>query len=303
MGLSPALHVPGQPRATATGSPPRAPGMLRHGRGTLPRLLVISADSGLRQNCVHALSPAGIAVVEAGDGGLALAMLTAEPIDLVLLDLPLRQQDGHALCRHIRAMPAGRTLPNLVLATQATLADTGTIDSAFQAGASDVIAIPIHWPLLSHRLHAALRASAAAAKARRTQQRLQRTQQIAHMGHWELVLDSRRFHCAPELVQIYAADALAAGRRTATAFMRRVCAHDRARVNAARLAAAQQGQPDQLRFEVRRFDGVVRTLFEQVVALHDPAAGGPSAWRASARTSATASRPSAASPSWRTTTA
>ena len=123
------------------------------------------------------------------------------------------------------------------------------------------------------------------------------------MGHWELVLASRRFHCAPELVQIYAADALTDGRRTATAFMRRVCAHDRARVNAARLAAAQQGQPDQLRFEVRRFDGVVRTFFEQVVVLHDSAAGGPSAWRASARTSATASRPSAASPSWRTTTA
>ncbi len=236
-----------------------------------PRLLVVSDDSLLRQMTVHALGPTGVDVVQAADGDRALAILADAPIDLVLLDLLLPGQDGHQVCRRMRATPQGKALSILVLTD---VYDTSAIDIAYQAGATDFVAKPIHWALLSHRVRYALRASAAAASARRTQQRLRRAQQIAHMGHWEMLLPSQQFHCSTELAQVYAAGPQAAAATTATEFMRLVCAQDRERVAAARLAAARQGQPYQQSFQIQRFDGVVRTVFEQVVVLRD-ASGRP----------------------------
>ncbi|MES2714534.1 MAG: EAL domain-containing protein [Pseudomonadota bacterium] len=235
------------------------------------RLLIVDDDALLRHMAARTLRHAGFEVVEAADGEQALAILATDAIDLVLLDLLMPGLDGYQVCRRIRALPQGRILPILVLTG---LNDTGSIDSAYEAGATDFIAKPIHWTLLSHRVRYALRASAAAAGALRTQQRLERAQQIAHMGHWELLLAGQRFHCSPELAQVYAAGPEAVANASSTEFARRVCPQDRERVHGARLAAATLGQPYQMSFDVQRFDGVVRTVFEQVVVLHD-ASGRP----------------------------
>lgn len=230
------------------------------------RLLVVDDDAVMRELATHTLRMGGFDVVEAADGSQALALLAAGGIDLVLLDLVMPGLDGYQVCRQIRTMPQGALLPVLVLTG---LNDTASIDAAYEAGASDFIAKPIHWTLLAHRVRYALRASAAVASAWRTRQRLERAQQIAHMGHWEVLVASQRFHCSPSLAQVYAAPPEVIAQTTLAAFARRVCPHDRDRVNAARLAAGVQGQPYQMRFEVERFDGVVRTMFEQVVVLRD----------------------------------
>jgi len=237
----------------------------------MPRLLVVDDDDVLREMAAFTLRQAGFDVVEATDGAQALAMLAAGGIDLVLLDLVMPGLDGYEVCRQIRALPQCGPLPVLVLTG---LNDTASIDAAYQAGASDFIAKPIHLTLLSHRVRYALRASAVAASALRNRQRLERAQQIAHMGHWELVLAGLRFHCSPGLMQVYAAPPEAAACATAAEFANRVCPADRERVQAARMAAAVAGQPYQMSFEVLRFDGAVRTVFEQVVVLRD-AAGAP----------------------------
>ena len=238
---------------------------------TVQRLLVVDDDALLRHMAARTLRHAGFDVAEATDGDQALAILAAETIDLVLLDLVMPGLDGYQVCRRIRNLPQGHNLPILVLTG---LNDTGSIDQAYEAGATDFIAKPIHWTLLSHRVRYALRASAAAANALRTQQRLERAQQIAHMGHWEMVLASQRFHCSPGLAQVYAAGPQTVADSTATAFIRCVRPQDQERVHAARLAAATQGQPYQMSFEVQRFDGMVRTVFEQVVVVGD-ASGRP----------------------------
>ncbi|GCL61196.1 two-component system response regulator [Rubrivivax pictus] len=235
------------------------------------RLLIVDDDEVMRAMATHTLRQAGFDVAEADDGGTALAMLAAGGIDLVLLDLVMPGLDGYEVCRRIRALPQGALLPVLVLTG---LNDTVSIDAAYEAGASDFIAKPIHWTLLSHRVRYALRASAAITSAQRTRERLERAQQIAHMGHWELVVANQQFHCSPGLAQVYAAPPEAVATATARSFAGRVCPGDRQRVLSARKAAALGGQPYQMSFEVQRFDGAVRTVFEQVVVLRD-ASGAP----------------------------
>ena len=232
----------------------------------VPRLLLVDDDDVLRALAGHTLRQGGFEVVEAADGSEALRLLAADPFDLVLLDLVMPGIDGYQVCRQIRSQPDGALLPVLVLTG---LNDTASIDAAYQAGASDFIAKPIHWTLLAHRVRYALRASAAVASAWRTRQRLERAQQIAHMGHWELRLAGLQFHGSAGLAQVYAAtpDGLASSQLDA--YMGCVCPADRERVQAARMAAATSGQPYQMRFEVQRFDGVVRTVFEQVVVLRN----------------------------------
>ena len=234
----------------------------------VPRLLVVDDDEVMRQMATYTLQQAGFDVVEASDGPHALALLSASHFDLVLLDLVMPGMDGYEVCRLIRAAPQGALLPVLVLTG---LNDTVSIDAAYDAGASDFIAKPIHWTLLSHRVRYALRASAAVAGAQRARERLERAQHIAHMGHWELMLAGQRFRCSPGLAQVYAMAPDAAARATPSDFARKVAVADRERVHAARLAAATAGLPYQMSFEVRRDDGVVRTVFEQVVVLRNPA--------------------------------
>ena len=233
-----------------------------------PRLLVVDDDDVMRQLATCTLQQAGFDVVEAAEGAQALALLTDGGFDLVLLDLVMPGMDGYQVCREIRRTPHGAALPVLVLTG---LNDTASIDAAYDAGASDFIAKPIHWTLLAYRVRYALRAAAAAASAQRARQRLERAQQIAHMGHWELALPGRRFHCSTALAQIYAMSPEVAAMATPVDFGRRVLPSDRDRVLAARAAAATAGQPYQLSFEVRRDDGAVRTMFEQVMVLRDPA--------------------------------
>ncbi len=235
------------------------------------RLLVVDDDDVMRTMATHTLQMAGFDVVEASDGTQALAVLVAGDIDLVLLDLVMPGIDGYQVCRQLRARPQTALLPVLVLTG---LNDTASIDAAYEAGASDFIAKPIHWTLLSHRVRYALRASAAATSALRTRQQLERAQQIAHMGHWEMALGGQQFQCSAGLAQVYAMAPQVAACATPADFGRRVGAADRERVLAARVAAVTAGQPYQMSFEVRRDDGAVRTVFEQVVVLRD-AAGRP----------------------------
>lgn len=234
--------------------------------GLPPRLLVVDDDPLQRHLAARTLRHAGFEVSEAADGEAALARLAEVPVDLLLLDLLMPGLDGYAVCRRVRALPQGGLLPILVLTG---LNDTSAIDAAYEAGATDFIAKPIHWTLLSHRVRYALRAAAAAASDQRARQRLQRAQQIAHMGHWEMLLANGRFHCSPELAAVYAGGPQHVGDTDVAAFIRRVCPADRERVREAREAAHLRGQPYQLSFEVERFDGAVRTVFEQVVVLHD----------------------------------
>ena len=71
-------------------------------------LLVVDDDQDIRQLLCDALSQKGYRVLEAENGRQTWLHLDVEPVDLVLMDLYLQEEDGLNLARDIRsrfAMP------------------------------------------------------------------------------------------------------------------------------------------------------------------------------------------------------
>ena len=67
------------------------------------RILVVEDDEAIGGELVQALTSQGYRAMLARDGLAGMAAATAEPPDLVLLDLGLPDVDGVALCRSLRA--------------------------------------------------------------------------------------------------------------------------------------------------------------------------------------------------------
>lgn len=85
------------------------------------------------------LEGSGYAVAEVGTGEKALERIRQDPPDLVFLDLQLPDQLGHAVLEAIRAEPATRLLPVVMLTGLATSAQKVR---AYQLGVTDFLAKP-----------------------------------------------------------------------------------------------------------------------------------------------------------------
>jgi two-component system chemotaxis response regulator CheY len=84
----------------------------------MPKVILTVDDSAsVRQMVRFTLSDAGYAVIEAVDGKDALAKL-AQPVHLVITDLNMPNLDGIGLIRSIRANPACKGTPILMLTTE-----------------------------------------------------------------------------------------------------------------------------------------------------------------------------------------
>lgn len=128
------------------------------GEQVKPRVLVVDDDPAMRLMVGTALAKAGFDVADASNGREALTAFSADPTDLVLLDVMMPDLDGFAVCNEIRQMPAGREVP---IAMLTGLEDTESVNRAYQCGATDFITKPINWNLLGHRARFLLRASQA----------------------------------------------------------------------------------------------------------------------------------------------
>jgi CheY-like chemotaxis protein len=73
------------------------------------------------------------------------------------MDIEMPGMDGFTACRAIKKLPLGYDIPVLMMTGPD---DLGSIRRAFDAGAADIIAKPVHWGLLGHRVRHALGAQA-----------------------------------------------------------------------------------------------------------------------------------------------
>jgi len=233
---------------------------------TAPRLLIIDDDPLLRGMAAHTLRHAGFEVSEAEDGPQGLALIGQQAFDLLLLDVMMPGLDGYEVCQRIRLSHFGARVPILMLTG---LNDSASIELAYEAGATDFISKPINWTLLSHRVRYSLRAGVAIESAMRSRERLERAQFIANMGSWELSVDGLHFACSPELARVLAVPDSTVQRAEPNDFLARVVEADHEKVQSLRQAARLEGKPYQLTFGITRFDGEVRTVFEQAAAVID----------------------------------
>lgn len=84
------------------------------------RILVIDDDPGVRRLLRRLLEPAGYEVTESGSADDGLQEIRTDPPDLVFLDLQLPDRSGHEVLEAVRADPATRLLPVVMLTGAAT---------------------------------------------------------------------------------------------------------------------------------------------------------------------------------------
>ncbi len=82
------------------------------------KVLTVDDSRTMRDMVAFTLKNAGYDVLEAGDGQQALSVVAANKVDLVIADLNMPIMDGLTLIRRLRAAPAHRTLPILMLTTE-----------------------------------------------------------------------------------------------------------------------------------------------------------------------------------------
>jgi len=212
-----------------------------------PVVLLVDDDDMERFLHRQVLEPAGFEIVEAKDGAAALEAFVITLPDIVVLDLMMPEMNGFAVCKAIRAMPAGHNTPILVATG---LDDVGSIECAYRVGATDFIAKPISCPVLPHRLRYMLRAY-----------RLAEAQRISGLGHFRWTPNKPRVECSTEMSQMFG---ISGGTAThpAKSLLRRVFPADRAALIRA-LRSAFRGVRIELDHRIITSDGNVRTLLLQ----------------------------------------
>ncbi len=80
-------------------------------------ILTVDDSASMRQMVKFTLSDAGYTVIEASDGQDALQKLT-RPVNLVITDLNMPRLDGIGLIRSLRANPAHKGVPIIMLTTE-----------------------------------------------------------------------------------------------------------------------------------------------------------------------------------------
>lgn len=116
-----------------------------------PILLVVDDDREIRNLLSDHLEQHGFRTVKAADGRAMKAALEAGPVDLVVLDLNLPDEDGLSLCRGIRA---ASKIPVIILTARGDPIDRIV---GLEMGADDYMAKPFEPRELVARIRTVLR--------------------------------------------------------------------------------------------------------------------------------------------------
>ena len=117
------------------------------------RILVVDDERLNRMLLRRALENQGHTVSEAENGQLALDSLAGESFDVVLLDIVMPVLDGYATLEAIKANPALRHLPVIVVSGVEEIA---SVVRCIEAGATDYLPKPFQPAILQARVEASL---------------------------------------------------------------------------------------------------------------------------------------------------
>lgn len=104
-----------------------------------PVVLVADDNPDILRLVERRLSKRGYAVVTAADGRQALQAILDRRPDAVILDWLMPGIQGKELCRHLKANPATRAVPVVLLTARAAETD---VTAGFESGADDYVTKP-----------------------------------------------------------------------------------------------------------------------------------------------------------------
>lgn len=118
------------------------------------RILVVDDDKDIRKLVENILTKEGFATIGAESAADALKKIQSAKPNLIILDLQLPDKDGFEVCRTLRADPATKFIPVIILTVQ-------TLDSykiaGLEIGADDYITKPFNQTELVARVKAIIR--------------------------------------------------------------------------------------------------------------------------------------------------
>ena len=120
----------------------------------LPKVLVVDDGAANRELIEACLADVECEVRLAENGPMALSMIEAVPPDLVLLDVQMPGMDGYQVCQRIKANPALRLVPVVMITA---LNQTDDRVKALESGADDYMSKPVERVELVARVRSALR--------------------------------------------------------------------------------------------------------------------------------------------------
>ena len=114
-------------------------------------ILIVEDEETVRHLLVTILGRAGYDVTVADNGRAALALIAEATPDLIVSDVMMPEMDGFTLLRHVRANPATRSIPVIMLTAKGTTED---VVAGLDLGADDYLAKPFNRPELLARVRA-----------------------------------------------------------------------------------------------------------------------------------------------------
>ncbi|HJW23040.1 MAG TPA: response regulator [Candidatus Limnocylindrales bacterium] len=120
----------------------------------MTRVLVVDDEANVQRLLQYTLKQAGYTVTIAGDGQEAVRLWTAEPPDLILLDVSLPKLDGYAVAERIRAQEGGGAHVPIIMLTVEKEVEQKV--RGLRAGADDYLVKPFHQAELLARMKSLL---------------------------------------------------------------------------------------------------------------------------------------------------
>ncbi|NOY70155.1 MAG: EAL domain-containing protein [Deltaproteobacteria bacterium] len=118
------------------------------------KILIVDDDSGNRMLIRRSLEKAGfLNFIEAENGRDALALIKTTPLDLVLLDIMMPDIDGHAVLEQMKADPALRDIPVIMITA---LDDMDSAVKCISLGAEEYLVKPFNPVMMKARVSATL---------------------------------------------------------------------------------------------------------------------------------------------------
>lgn len=129
------------------------------------RVLVVDDSLSVRRAIERMLSPKGLTVTGATDGGEALERLSRERPDLIVCDVMLPEVDGYEVCRFVRGRPDLAEVPVLLISG---VSSPEVEERALSAGADGVLPKPFTAETLWTRIEGIVGAGRGSEADRRT---------------------------------------------------------------------------------------------------------------------------------------